>query len=89
MAVSPAQDLGSTNYALYGGVLQDTPQPGDTTIVTGDAPTAFYELNAVITVPDDAFIIPEPATIALLAVGGIGLLVRRRRRGHASGRRLR
>jgi len=88
MTVSPSQYLGFRNYGLYGGILETTPG-GDIIVVMGEGPTEFYEVNAVITVPADAFIIPEPATLGLLAVGGIGLLVRRRRRGHASGRPLR
>ena len=76
MAISPSQYLGTSATILYGGVLGTTPE-GDTVIVTGEGHVAIYEVNAVITVPADAFIIPEPTTVGLLAVGGLALLRRR------------
>ena len=56
---------GTLTYQLYGGLIPDQPQPGDTTIVTGTANTSLYEVSARIDIPT----VPEPRTLALLGLG--------------------
>jgi hypothetical protein len=61
---------------VYGSVNLTVPADGNYTVKTYD-PWSYYFQNAMF---DDLSLTPEPATMALMGLGVVGMLIRRKRR---------